>query len=54
VIKPFGIILEVLKAVSNWFTVMCSSVVDPELFIIDPDPTFQGVPDLDPLFKKFM
>jgi hypothetical protein len=32
-----------------------TSVVDPKLFITDPDPTFQRVPDLDPdpTCKKF-
>jgi hypothetical protein len=29
-----------------------TSVVDPKLFVTDPDPTFQRVPDLDPTFKK--
>jgi Glycogen debranching enzyme, glucanotransferase domain len=30
-----------------------NSVVDPKLFITDPDPTVQLVPDLDSTFKKF-
>jgi hypothetical protein len=31
-----------------------TSVVDPKLFVMnpDPDPTFQGVTDPDPTFKK--
>jgi hypothetical protein len=29
-----------------------TSVVDPKLFVPDPDPTFQRVTDPDPTFKK--
>jgi hypothetical protein len=34
--------------------VIVSSVVDPKLFVTDPDPdlTFQRVTDPDPIFKK--
>ena len=28
---------------------VCSSVVDPKLFFSDPDPTFQEIPDPDPI-----
>jgi hypothetical protein len=31
--------------------VFCS-VVDPKLFVTDPDPSFQRVTDPDPTFKK--
>jgi hypothetical protein len=30
-----------------------NSVVDPKLFVTDPDPTFQGVSDPDQTSKKF-
>jgi hypothetical protein len=36
------------------FAMIFISVVDPKLFMTDPDPTFQGVPDPDPTFKKFL
>jgi hypothetical protein len=29
-----------------------TSVVDPKLFVPDPDPTFRRVKDPDPTFKK--
>jgi hypothetical protein len=32
--------------------IFLTSVVDPKLFVTDPDPTFQKVTDPDPTFKK--
>jgi hypothetical protein len=37
---------------SHDFNILDSSVVDPKLFVTDPDPTFLRVTDPDPTFKK--
>ncbi len=38
------------RASLHCFTFLASSVVDPECFFSDPDPTFQLVPDPDPVW----
>jgi hypothetical protein len=46
-------IFSAIKIVQNHMNkIVSTSVVDPKLFVTDPDPTFQRVTDPDPTFKK--
>jgi ABC-type amino acid transport system permease subunit len=36
------------------FLAVCTNVVDPKIFVMDPDSTFQRVRDPDPTSKKLL